>query len=47
MEMWVTQGNCTEDHSQLRAVRLKIKVLVDEMRGKASHLQKIITCGQK
>lgn len=47
MEVWVTQGDCAEDRSQLRAVRLKIKILVDEIRGKKSHPQKIITCGQK
>lgn len=31
--MLVTQGNCAEDLNQLRAGRLIIKVLVDEMRG--------------
>lgn len=29
--MLVTRGNCTEDLSQLRAVKLKIKVLVSEI----------------
>lgn len=35
--MLETQGNCTEDLSQLRAVKLKIKVLVNEIGGKKSH----------